>query len=112
MPKSILRVKFTMYPKTKYVGNAVQEVSFQFMSLFKHSLCMKVSKNYFGVKLSETAEILYFFTDLVYTNEALYGIDELIWSTTIRPSFNLEVVVKAVMVFSLQKPTLKAVTRE
>ena len=67
-----------MYPKTKYVGNAVQEVSFQFMSLLKHSLCIKVSKNYFGVKSSESAKILYFFTDLVYTNEALYGIDELI----------------------------------
>ena len=67
-----------MYQKTKYVGNVVQEVSFQLVSLFKQSLCIKGSKNYFGVKSSESAKILYFFTDLVYTNEALYGIDEVI----------------------------------
>ena len=46
----------------------------------------------------------------MYTNEALHGIDEQISSTTIRPSFNLEVVLESVMALCPHKAALKAVT--
>ena len=46
----------------------------------------------------------------MYTNEALYGIDELTWCTTICPSFNLEVVLESVMALCPHKVALKAVT--
>ena len=70
----------------------------------------KCPKNYFENKSSESAKILYFFTDLMYAKEALDGIDVLKWSTAIRPSFILEVVLEDVMTLLAYKSTLKAIT--
>ena len=46
----------------------------------------------------------------MYAKEALDGIDVLKWSTAIRPSIILEVVLEDVMTLLAYKSTLKAVT--
>ena len=67
-----------MFLKTKYEENVDQDVTFQ----FKITLCVKYVCNCQKMtwKLSHLNQlkILYFYTDLVFANEALGGIDVLI----------------------------------